>query len=76
VVRGIKVCRRSALIQREAGVQAAVGQRHFDAPRLASDPANVQVPCWQRGGLWRPFATFTVIFSGITGRMPRSSHAA
>ena len=49
VLRGTRVCSRPALTQRLAGRHSAVGQRHFDAPRLTSDPANVHVPCSQDG---------------------------
>jgi hypothetical protein len=33
------------VIQAEAGLHSPVGQCHFDAPRLESDPANRHSPC-------------------------------
>jgi hypothetical protein len=70
------VCSRSALTHTEAGVHSPVGQRHFDVPRLASDPAKVHVPCSQEGGAALPALTAGVSRSGTMGRMPRSSHAS
>ena len=43
-----------ALLQTDAGVHSPVGQRHFVACRLKSAPANVQVPCSQRGARKSP----------------------
>src|SRR5438093_9564264 len=41
--------RRSAFTNATRG-QSPVGQRHFDAPRFVSEPANVHVPCLHDGG--------------------------
>lgn len=59
-----------------AGRHFPMGHSHFDAPRLVSDPAKVHTPCGHDGGLSLPLATFTVSFSGMTGRMLRDSQAA
>jgi hypothetical protein len=46
-----------ALIQTDAGTHSPDGQRHLDAPRLASAQANVHSPCSQVGGLCFPALT-------------------
>jgi hypothetical protein len=49
------------------------GRRHLAAQRLASAPANVQVPCSQVAGLCLPALTAGVWRSGMTGWQSRSS---
>jgi hypothetical protein len=63
------------LIHREPGLHSPPGQRHFDRPRLVSEPANSHSPCSQAGGRWSPRFTPTVSRSGMIGRESRSSHS-
>lgn len=74
VSRGMSVCRRSALIQTLAGEHSPEGQRYLAAPRLASEPAKVHVPCSHDGGAALPALTHGVSRRGATGRIPRASH--
>lgn len=55
--RRIGGCRRDAYTHTDAGAHSSVGQFHLDAPRLASDPANVHSPCSHDGGLSLPALT-------------------
>ena len=71
--RGISGCSRDAFTHTDAGLHSPVGQRHFDAPRLASEPANVHSPWSHFGGAALPAFTAGVSRSGITGRMWRLS---
>src|SRR5437588_12542323 len=66
----------SALTHTLAGVHSLVGQRHFDAPRFPSAPANVHVPCSHSGGAAFPALTAGVIRSGMIGLIPRWGHAS
>jgi len=54
---GMSVCSRDAFTQTDAGTHSSVGQRHLDAPRFASAPANAQVPWSHEGGLCFPALT-------------------
>ena len=55
--RGTSGCRRDALIHLDFREHSPVGQRHLPAPRLESDPANVQRPCSHSGARWSPRLT-------------------
>jgi hypothetical protein len=69
----MSVCSCPALTHADAGAHSPVGQRHLDAPRLESEPANVHSPWSHCGGLCFPALTAGVFRSGITGRMSRPS---